>query len=126
MQFAQMLADHFHIGLARSNFSGATRLKQRPDFLVQVACQCLKLFLTQAAFRFQALPLAGLRQAVAAAAQQLSGTAEEAAVGEDLLQRRVSPFHTAILQFTGPKVALFDFILRQQQLPTITGLFQQQ
>ncbi|MNN01022.1 hypothetical protein D3C81_1136290 [compost metagenome] len=72
------------------------------------------------------LPLARLWQPVTRGPQQLCRAAEEAAVGENLLQRLVGFVHTAVFQLPSAQIALLHFVLGQQHLSTETRLFQQQ
>lgn len=87
-----MFANLFHVGLVGRHFSRTARFEQRSHFLVQIPGQCLKLFLSQAAFRFQTLPFSRLRQAIPAAAEQFRRATEKAAVIENLPECRVPAF----------------------------------
>ncbi|MNH47279.1 hypothetical protein D3C79_1104350 [compost metagenome] len=64
-----MFTDLFNVGFVGRHLGCALRLKQCSNFLVQIPSQCLKLFLAQAAFRFQALPFIRLRQTIPTATE---------------------------------------------------------
>ena len=111
-----MFADLLQVGFIGSHLGGTAWFKQRSHLFVQVAGQYLKLLLPQAAFRFQALPFTRLGQSITARSEQFGRTAEEATVGENLLERGVGFVHAAILHFPSAEVALLDFVLGQHQL----------
>ncbi|MCY1443450.1 hypothetical protein D9M71_598660 [compost metagenome] len=72
------------------------------------------------------LALLRLRQPVALGIEQLCRAAEEATVGEHLLEGRIGLVDAAIFQRCSIQVALLDLVLGQQQLPAQAGLFEQQ
>lgn len=108
-----MLANLFEVVFSRGNLGSAIGLQKRPHFFVQITAEPLQLFLALTALSFQPLPLTFLRQTIAAAAQQLCRTTEEAAVGQDILQRASGFGNAVVFLFDRAEVALLDLILGQ-------------
>ena len=86
MQGAQVFTQLLDVGFVGGDFGRALRLQQGPGLFVQFSGQGQQSLLSTAAFRLQALPLIGLRQAIPASIEQFRRTTEEAAVEQDLLE----------------------------------------
>src|SRR5690606_17181550 len=83
--YAELSAEPRQVGLAGLDLGQQRGFQQAAYFLVEVVAELAQAHLALAALCFQALPLAGLRQAVAGV-QQLGRAAEETAAGEDRLE----------------------------------------
>ena len=126
VQLAQVLADLFEVALDAFQLQAALVVQQQPYFPLQFAAELIELGLALIALFFQTLPLTGLRQTIAFVIQQLGGTAQVTAVGEDLLQRTIGFGQARITALAPTEVAVLQFFLGQQLLLAQCGLFHQQ
>ena len=124
MQLAQLLADLLDVGLAGVQLVAPLRAQQGQQLVVELVVELTQVRLALAAGLLQMLPFAGLRQAVAAV-EQLRRAAEEAAVGQQLLQGAVG-LGVAGAAGAAAEVVLLEVVLGLLHLAAVGRLLEQQ